>query len=193
MVNLKHFKLGLFNAGSLCSSRKHDEFCAAAQQFKLDILAINETWLKAGAEGCAPSLPGYKLRHSPRKLGTRRGGGGVGFYISDCLGAKICKHPFVDDVEQMWIRVRLNSFDFIIGTAYRPPWLGADVFLDALSDSLASFSNFDYIILCGDFNIDLLNKNHSKTKSLLQFLDCSNIKKLHHATNSLYGSQCNPY
>lgn len=176
MNKLKSFKLGLFNAGSLCNVRKHDELIVAALRHDAGILAINETWLRAGGEIQAPSLPGYKLKHVPRNIGTRRSGGGVGLYVKSSVNARTCAHPVVEDVEQMWVRIKLNGLRFIVGTAYRPPWLNAEVFLSALSDSLASFCNYDHIIICGDFNIDLLDRNDSKAEHLEHFLECHNLK-----------------
>lgn len=172
----KHFKLGLFNAGSLCNVRKHNEFVAALGRHKPDVIAINETWLRPGEGGRAPAVPGYRLRHVPRALGTRKGGGGVGFYFRKGFSAQRCVHPSFKDVEQMWVKTKINSLRFIIGTAYRPPWLDTDLFLNALSETIASFSNYDNIILCGDFNINLLDSVSYKSKRLIAFLLTNNLK-----------------
>lgn len=73
----------------------------------------------------------------------------------------------------MWLRLVLNGVKLIIGTAYRPPWLDTDTFLDALTDSISSFYNYDHIILLGDFNINLLvqDTNHAKFSSFLQYFN----------------------
>ncbi|XP_047984695.1 uncharacterized protein LOC125225161 [Leguminivora glycinivorella] len=61
---------------------RHDEFVAALTCYDVDIMAINETWLRAGQEARAPAPAGYRLRHVPRAPGgARTRGGGVGFYI----------------------------------------------------------------------------------------------------------------
>ncbi|KAJ0169197.1 hypothetical protein K1T71_015305 [Dendrolimus kikuchii] len=78
MVN-KQLKVGLFNAGSLGSN--HDDFIVSVMRYDIDVLAINETWLREGEDGRAPELPGYKLRHIPRPREVRSRGGGVGFYV----------------------------------------------------------------------------------------------------------------
>jgi exonuclease III len=172
----KLFKFGLFNAGSLCNVRKHSEFIAAVERHQPDVIAINETWLRAGGAGRAPAVSGYRLRHVPRTLGTRKAGGGVGFYIKSSLSAQICDHVSYPDIEQMWFKTKINSVCFLVGTAYRPPWLDTDLFLDAISDSLASFSKYDKIILAGDFNINLFNVNSGKTNRLTQFLSMHKIQ-----------------
>lgn len=81
----------LFNAGSL--GTKHDELAVAIHRLSPDILAINETWLRVGEEGRAPSLSGYRLRHIPRPPSVRGRGGGVGFYIRSGLTARTLPHP----------------------------------------------------------------------------------------------------
>ncbi|CAH2210263.1 jg10521, partial [Pararge aegeria aegeria] len=65
--------------GSLTT--KHDEFAVTLQSDSPDILAINETWLKAGEDARAPSIQGYKLIHLPLPTEVRSRGGGVGLYV----------------------------------------------------------------------------------------------------------------
>lgn len=174
----KHFKFGLFNAGSLCNGSKHDEFLLAIGQHEPDIMAINETWLKTGQEGRAPSVPGYRLRHVPRSIGTRKRGGGVGFFIKKGINVRTCDHAPHPDVEQMWLKAKINGTRLVMGTAYRPPWLSVDIFLDALSETIALLSDYDRIILSGDFNINMIDVNESKTKCLNQFLVCNSLTNL---------------
>ncbi|KAG7299985.1 hypothetical protein JYU34_017020, partial [Plutella xylostella] len=60
----KSLLVGLFNAGSLGTG--HDELIATVLRYDVDIMAINETWLREGEIDRAPVIPGYKLRHTPR-------------------------------------------------------------------------------------------------------------------------------
>lgn len=177
MMANKQFKVGLFNAGSLGTG--HDEFIVAMDRFGVDIMAINETWLRDGEEERAPVVPGYRLRHTPRPASVRGGrGGGVGFYIKRGINVRICPHPPAASVEQMWLSLRIGSLKVIIGTAYRPPWLDINVFLDSLTQSVSSFGSYDFISIVGDFNINMLNVMDNKTKLLQAFLDYSNLKQL---------------
>ena len=170
MTNTNYFKVGLFNAGSL--GTKHDELQVAVERNLPDVLAINETWLREGEEGRAPILPGYRLRHLPRPAGRRLRGGGVGFYVRKGLHVRTQLHPpSLTNAEQMWIAVNVKSTRLLIGTAYRPPWFSVDDFFDALTDSLTSFNGHDRVVLLGDFNINCLDENDSKTKRLEQFLE----------------------
>jgi hypothetical protein len=166
-------KIGLLNPGSL--GTKHDEFLVAMDRHSVDIMAINETWLRVGEEGRAPSPPGYRLRHVPRPAAVRSRGGGVGFYVRQGINARSINLPTTPEVEQMWLSISLNGVKLAIGTAYRPPWLSIDVFVDALSVSISSLGKFDQVLLLGDFNINLLNTYDAHARKLLDFLKCMNL------------------
>ncbi|XP_026313556.1 uncharacterized protein LOC113225456 [Hyposmocoma kahamanoa] len=175
MVNTKFLKVGLYNAGSL--GTKHDELQLVISNKLPDILAINETWLREGEEGRAPTLAGYRLRHMPRPTGQRRvRGGGVGFYVKRGIHARTLPHPpSPSKAEQMWLAVNIESVRLLVGTAYRPEWFNVDEFFDALTESLFSFGNYDHVILVGDFNIDCFDSNSTKYKQLTQFLNYTNL------------------
>ncbi|KOB74038.1 hypothetical protein OBRU01_09674 [Operophtera brumata] len=100
MIDLRHLKVGLFNSGSLNTGQ--DEFTVAMDELNPDIMAINETWLRAGEDDKAPKLPGYRMLYLPRPKHIKKGrGGGVGFYVRKGINARICPHPDVPTVEQM--------------------------------------------------------------------------------------------
>lgn len=172
-IRSKNLTIGLLNPGSLGTG--HDEFIVALLRHDVDVMAINETWLRTGEEARAPVPPGYRLRHMPRQAGSRSRGGGVGFYIKRDINVRLLAHPPAPLVEQMWLSLYINGHRMVIGTAYRPPWLNIDTFIDALSNSVCSFSMFDHILLLGDFNINLLNASDSNTKKLTDFLTCMNL------------------
>ena len=176
----KYFKVGFFNAGSLGTG--HDDLIGAIDRHAFDIFAVNETWLRPGEEGRAPVVPGYRLRHTPRPASVRGGrGGGVGFYLRRGLSARTCPSavdPRFESVEQMWLTVSLNGKKLAIGTAYRPPWLDLTLFLDAITESMNLLGNCDHYILLGDFNVNLLDTNGIKTKSINEFLNCLSLTQL---------------
>ncbi|CAH2097913.1 unnamed protein product [Euphydryas editha] len=123
-------------------------------ELKPDILAINETWLREGDS--APAISGYRFVHIPLHHSIKREwGGGVGFYIRRGVNARVCPHPVVSSVEQMWLRLSVASRCIIIGTAYRAPWQDVVAHLDALTHTITSFPDCDNIILAGDLNTDL--------------------------------------
>lgn len=162
-------KIGFINPGSLGTN--HNEFLSALAHHDFDVLAINETWLRTGEEGRAPSPPGYYLRHLPRPPSVRSRGGGVGFYIRRSIAVNVLKHPDTSSVEQMWISIIVGRKKLVIGTAYRPPWLCVHTFISAITDSISTFSYHDVTILLGDFNINLNNVNEPNTVLLRNFFN----------------------
>lgn len=177
---VKFLRVGLFNAGSLGTN--HEDFLVKMEKRCVDIMAINETWLRPGEIGLAPVVSGYRLRHIPRPPFVRGGrGGGTGFYIKSGIKARIWQHP-VDpkhrSVEQMWLTMSINGKKIAIGTAYRPPWMDVDIFFDALTDSINSTPNCDNVILLGDFNINLLDSRDGKVNKLNVFTSCLSLTQL---------------
>lgn len=180
MVCKKFLRVGLLNAGSLGTN--HDDFVVGMDRHDVDIMAINETWLRPGEDGRAPRVPGFRLRHVPRLTVVRGGrGGGVGFYVKRGVNARTRTHP-IDPrhktVEQMWISTTVNGKKVAIGTAYRPPWFDVELFLDAITDSINSFSCCDSLIVLGDFNINVLDSADNKTIKLLTTLQCLNLAQV---------------
>lgn len=164
----RKIKIGLINTRSLRNG--HEEFVVALMKHDVDILAVNETWLRKGEEETAPILSGYHLRHVPRPPGLRARGGGVGFYIKREISVRVLKHPITDYVEQMWLGITVQSKKMAIGTAYRPPWLSVEIFINALSDTITSLSRYDHVVLLGDFNINCFNSLDNSFLMLRDFL-----------------------
>lgn len=129
-----------------------------------------ETWLKEGEDAIAPKIAGYHLRHVPRPSNIRTQGGGVGFYHKCELPVRVLNHPITGTVEQMWLQVSISCKKVAVGTAYRPPWLCKQTFLNALSESISSFSWHNHIILLGDSNINLLTARECHTLLLNDLL-----------------------
>ncbi|CAH2088868.1 unnamed protein product [Euphydryas editha] len=168
MNKINNLTLGLFNPGSL--GTHHDEFIVLMERHMVDIIAINETWLRPGEHGRAPRLPGYRLRHIPRPPEIRSRGGGVGFYIKRGMSVRTLVHPNTALVEQMWLSVKINKKTIIVGTAYRPPWGNITTFFDALSDTISSLPYYDNLYLLGDFNINFLGTGEYQRQVFDQFL-----------------------
>ena len=171
-----HLTFGLYNAGSLNTG--HDDFLLAMDRFQADIVAINETWLAAGTEMCAPAPVGYRLRCAPRPSHMRGGrGGGTAFYYKRNLRVRFLTPPHAN-IEQLWLSLRVNGKRILVGTAYRPQWINIDGFLDALTDSLTVFSDHDYCILLGDFNVNLLNVSSTESSKIINFISSLNLKQV---------------
>ncbi|CAG9137811.1 unnamed protein product [Plutella xylostella] len=158
-----------------------DELLVSIDRHKPDILALNETWLKEGQDLCAPKVPGYVLKLSPRPGGRK--GGGVGFYIRRGLNARVREHPD-SALEQLWLEVRPRGMGRIaVGTAYRPDSssktrVPTGVAIDALSESISSFGECSLVCVMTDFNVDLLKPSLTPAPEVLTFFQQQNLTNL---------------
>ncbi|XP_028172352.1 uncharacterized protein LOC114361498 [Ostrinia furnacalis] len=78
----------------------------------------------------------------------------------------------------MWLKVRSHQQNIVVGTAYRPPWLDVNIFLDAITESVTSFSHSDGLILVGDFNINLLDVSGRGYRAFAQFIESLNLSQI---------------
>uniref|UniRef100_A0A2A4IWQ4 Reverse transcriptase domain-containing protein n=1 Tax=Heliothis virescens TaxID=7102 RepID=A0A2A4IWQ4_HELVI len=185
----KYIKFGLFNAGSLATNQ--DEFLIAMGNHSVDIMAINETWLRSGEEDRAPSISGYKFRHIPRPVSTRGGrGGGVAFYIRNGINARVKAHPEHPSVEQLWLGLTINKTKLLIGTAYRPPWQDLELFLDAITASISALAPYDNVIILGDINVNLLHTNSAKSRQLMGFFSNFNLTQIVTTATHFVNNSC---
>ena len=90
---------------------------------KFSIIGLQEVWSVSRQF----MLPG----HHPLEFKTRdqnstpnpNCGGGVGMFVSDHINYKIVHPPniFIKGVfESLWIKIKLNNVERVIGTIYRP-------------------------------------------------------------------------
>lgn len=159
----KSLTLGLLNVGSLNTG-----------QDELIVTILNESWIKPGEELLAPDLPNYKFVHKGR-YGKK--GGGVGFYITNGLSAKVKRHP-PSSLEQMWLEVQLPGATLALGTAYRPESVNVPDTLDSLNDSVNAMARCTYTCIMGDLNIDVKMTELSNTKNFLSICHHHNLSQL---------------
>lgn len=101
------------------------------------------------------------------------------------MKARVTAHP-PSKIEQMWISLNMQGTRLAIGTAYRPEWVNVDEFIDSLTDSVASFSRFDNIVILGDFNINLLDVTDVSSIKLNNFLFYSQLKQIINVPTHFY-------
>lgn len=169
----KCLRIGLLNARSLNTGT--DELFVTFSKQKPDILAINETWIKEGEENLAPIIPNYKFTHRARK--NKRRGGGVGFYVRQGINTRARQHP-TSTLEQMWLEVQLPAATLALGTAYRPESVCVPDAFDALSDSIKTVANCNYLCVLGDLNINLIDNSSLNSKELIYFCHQHNLDQI---------------
>ena len=128
---------------------------------KYDVIIISETWFKINNKDLY-QLNGYKVAHTIRNV---KRGGGVSIYIRDLFHLEIIKNysKSIDSIcDILTIKLSnksLNNKVFIISGIYRSPTYDIVLFNDFVYTFLNSISNNNDTFICGDFNIDILNKN----------------------------------
>ena len=82
-----------------------------------------------------------------------------------------------DEVEILWVEVRMNQRTLLLGNMYRPPNTTSSV-LDSLElTQERAVSERKEVILLGDFNLNLL-VHSTETDRLLQVNEHNNLKQL---------------
>lgn len=177
-------RIGLLNVRSLNTGK--EELCASVQVYDLDILALNETWIKKGGDKYAPTLPGYVFKHKPRESNQR--GGGVGFYIKKNFRAKVRPHPF-SKLEQIWIEITLPGGKMALCSAYRPDTITVTEALNELSVSISNFSYCKYLCILTDFNVNFLHPNVHSFDAVNDFLIQLNLKQIVNSATRISGEK----
>lgn len=140
------------------------------------ILCLSETHLSPRISNEMISIQGYKLVRNDRRY---RVGGGVCVYIKNSIKYSVI--PLQTNIEQLWIKLCINTQVFIVGAIYRPPNFPYVQFLDLFEQSVAFLlPTCDELFCLGDFNIDMLNINsaYNKFQSMLESYSLSQVVDL---------------
>lgn len=134
------------NAQSLNNSGHYCEFTDAFSNSEIDIIAVSETFFQ---ENSRTELPNYKIFNINR---VGRSGGGVALYVKHNLKASLLSKSNGEsgEPEYVIIEVKFGNETLLVSCVYRPPKIGyLETFLDEMYYLLP---NFNYSIICGDFN-----------------------------------------
>lgn len=141
--------------------------------YDLDIIGLSETWLDNTVSNNIINIQGYDFLRFDR-LGR---GGGVGVYIKSCFKYEIITTD--KNIEQIWLKVNVNSIIMAFGVVYRPQTFYYLNFINKFETTLSTIIPLVDDILClGDFNIDLLDYNHKATETIYDLLDGLGLKQV---------------
>lgn len=175
------FKVCHLNAQSLI--KKIDEFRDLFEGSGVDAVCVSETWFRNFNDKTC-STKGYKVFRVDRQ---DRIGGGVAIYLRETLKTKIiyCSSPN-SAFECLCLEILSNNEKLILGVIYRPY---SYIDLSPLSSFLEEYSvNFQNIILCGDFNSNLLHDDslvNSMRAFNLRAVNISNPTHFSRSSNTL--------
>ena len=145
-------------------NRNADEFLAylACCEHDFDVIVLTETWAKDETHGLC-HIPGYSSAHNFR---TNKKGGGVSIFVKNSYKIEILDHIDIsnDALESIGLTIHYPATTKkinIIGI-YRTPKGNFQDFIDQL-DAIINQNSLvtTETIITGDFNICLLNENHS--------------------------------
>ena len=165
-----HFKLHLHNVNSFIphsqSIFKEDHISHS------HVTCLSETWLKSSDP--TPNFDGYNIvRHDSTSSDKHRNGGLMTIIHEDFLILRMYRNPNLQLEHQLIIlSPRLDtSLRLCIISVYKNPRFGLQEFLQQLETVLQAVPLGIPVIVCGDFNINILRQQPSTSKlsSLLSY------------------------
>ncbi|XP_045128934.1 uncharacterized protein LOC123514804 [Portunus trituberculatus] len=142
-------KACLINARSLRNKFSDLETLAALENYH--IIGITESWLNSANRDFLAeyNLPGYDMFSCERQ---DRIGGGVLLYVKASLQPTIFKTDKINNIDSVFLHLRVRSKKIVIGLVYRPP--AQNISSDKnLQDQITEISNNFDTVICGDFNL----------------------------------------
>ena len=165
------FSLIHFNCRSLYANftKLYDYLRLFKGRFKL--IALSETWLNE-EKGAEFPMEGYKLYFLNRR---NKRGGGVALYVDNDLKCKQVEPMSIatdDLMECITVEIEMEKQrNIVISCVYRAPGSNMDTFKETLEEIMDRLNERKTYIVCGDFNIDLLNTaKHNNTSDFLDAL-----------------------
>lgn len=172
------FSLIHFNSRSLYKNFEDiKEYLSKINKFS--VIAVSETWLDVD-KACEVELEGYELFTKNR---TNKKGGGVALYVDNDLSCKIVDSlsTTIEGVlECLSVEiVVLKSKNIIVSCLYRTPGSCLDLFNKNVDNLFGNLNKMH--IVCGDFNINLLNPhNNMKTSDFITTMYSKNLFSTYH-------------
>ena len=190
-------KLCVMNCCSMKEKTRLPYILDHVRDNKCDLVALTETWLSPDVSKNASVVQecadyGYKLFHIP--CPTRRGGG-VGILVKDNISIVRNKLPHLAHTTFEHIELLITSISIHIRlvVVYRPPQSNINKntkvqFIEEFGDFVEKLSACSgRLLLCGDFNINWMDKDNSCVKKLFNLLETYNL--VQHITEPTHRSQ----
>ena len=116
----------------------------------IDVLVVKETKLDDSFPTSQFLMKGFA---EPFRLDRNRNKGGVMIYIGDDIPSRVLlKHVFPSDIEGLYIELNFRKCKWLLLETYHPPFQSDQYYFNNLDKSLDIYSNYEKIVLVGDFN-----------------------------------------
>ena len=151
----RRLRVAKWNFSGLGSERKQEEIGELLTNNSIDVVAGQESCER---EDTRIEVEGYKWFGKPRSnQNSRRGEGGVGFLVRECLVSEV---EFITNVEygRVWMKVRggKGRSALYVGCVYTPTDSTSVAAVDAgyvrLKEDVLTFRQKGKVVLLGDFN-----------------------------------------
>jgi len=176
----KDLKILNWNIRSL--SAHYDELIGflTCINYKFDIISLTESWLSDSNQHLY-NVDGYDSFHSLRPPGKR--GGGITVLVNSDLKAKCIKNAQLsnDCLETLFIDIKTkDNKHLFLGSVYKPPSANSEQFINSMTEIISSIHvrQSDQIIVCGDFNINLLEIDSINDNAAINLLTSMNALSL---------------
>jgi len=156
------------NIRSLASNYDEISTLLRSLTIQFDLICFTESWLTD--DNCdLYQFTNYNSFHSLRP--NNRRGGGISVFVHNKFSVQKQLNVSVSqpDIETLFLNVSYNSKCFNVITVYRPPNSISSHFIDNLQDLLFQSNNnsSNELIICGDFNVNLLNIENNQDAQYL--------------------------
>lgn len=132
------------------------------------MIAITETWITE-EKGVNFELDGYEFNYISR---VNKKGGGVALYVDtryDYIIVDNLKSIIENVMECITVEICMGKKkNVMVSCEYRPPGSDIDLFKCNMEE-MFDVNKQKVMLICGDFNLDLLN--HNKHKQMDEFID----------------------
>lgn len=153
-------KLTFIHSNCQSAMNKGSEISSLIDEQKPHILALTEFGAGNDITDGELGISGYTLYRGNHSSGGGGLGKGAAVYVSDALNHSACPNLDVEGFDcSTWIMVKLsNRKNLLIGVIYRSPNSNEqnnERLLTMLKQAAAT--RFDYLTICGDFNLPKIN------------------------------------
>ena len=147
---------------------KQDDLSALLKIKHIDVVLLCETWLNANNTSHV-NIPGYNFIYCNCEKHT---GSCVAILVKDCLKFRKWQAFESNEFETVCVELKMNSFNLILSSAYRPPNVNASKFVSEFQLFLSSLKSSGKQSIIGiDHNLDFLKHSyHKPTQDFLELL-----------------------
>lgn len=184
--NHKGLNVCHLNARSL-NSDKIDYLNYMQEGLNINVFCISETWFKMGVDDKYYALEDFRVLRNDRNTGGR--GGGIAIYCKNYLQQKLIHASgSAEQAEYMFVEVGSTSSKCLVACVYNPNKRND---LSTLFCKISELSLlYEHVLVCGDFNIDLLQKDLRCEKFIDDISAAGLVIMNQHATR--FAPNCKP-